>query len=82
MYPRYVEPSPNVPPSWERMWPTVVEIFAIATMLQTEIFVNAPAVPDHKWLKFLPKGELSNDDHTSEALYMMNIGHFQAVKRM
>ena len=48
------------------MWATEVEIFATATMLQTEIFVYASAGPHHKLLKFLRKGELSNDDHTSE----------------
>ena len=56
------------------VWATEVEIFATATMLQTAICVYTSAGPDHKWLKFLPKGELSNDDHTSEALcYMKNI---------
>ena len=40
----------------QRVWATEVEIFATATMLQTEIFVYASAGPDHKWLKFLPKG--------------------------
>ena len=39
----------------QRVWATEVEIFAAATMLQTEIFVYASAGPGHKWLKFIPK---------------------------
>ena len=67
----------------QKVWATEVEIFATATMLQTAIFVYAPAGPGHKWLKFLPMGELSNDDHSNEALYMTNVRqHFQTVKRM
>ena len=67
----------------QKVWVTEVEIFATATMLQTAIFVYARAGPGHKWLKFLPMGELSNDDHSSEALCMTNVGqHFQTVKRM
>ena len=67
----------------QRVWATEIEIFATATMLQTAIFVYASAGPDHKWLKFLPKGELFNNDHTSEALYITNVGqHYQKVKCM
>ena len=41
----------------QRVWATEVELFATATMRQTEIFAYASAGPDHKWMKVLRKRE-------------------------
>ena len=68
-------------------WGTEVEIFAVATMTYTQVYVFSRHGIHYQWLKYTPvlrDGDSpmpSCDLHTGEAIYISNIGqHFEPVR--
>lgn len=54
---------------WEDgMWPTEVEIFVSACMLDTDIYTYI----DEKWLRFSSSGKLEISDRVARAIYLQN----------
>lgn len=75
------------------VWGTEVEIFAMATMTNTPVYVYSRYGERHQWLCYppvLPEGSSvavnsSDDDglHSGEAIYITNVGqHFEPVTRI
>ena len=58
-------------------WGTEVEIYAMATILNTRIFVFGNYGHVNKWLEFKPLPTNSNDldVHSNEVILMNNLSH-------